>query len=101
MTGHPLSAAREPVVPRRAQGLHRTLERRTIVTALGASDLVPRIRRDRGPSLRDDAVLAALARGRFHSVRVETRPHELRFVAGLLTMARLGLFLLTSAPRRV
>src|SRR5690606_24723246 len=56
---------------------------------------------DRGPNLPDQAVLVDLAHRRFYFFFVEIWPHEFYFVAGLLIMAGLGLFLFTAALGRV
>ncbi len=68
---------------------------------LGLYYLTPFIRWDRGPSLPDQAVLLDLANRRFYFFMIEIWPHEFYFVAGLLIMAGLGLFLFTSAFGRV
>jgi len=63
--------------------------------------VTPWIRWDRGPNLPDQAVLVDLAGRRFFMFWIEIWPHEFYFVAGLLIMAGLGLFLFTSALGRV
>jgi polyferredoxin len=68
---------------------------------LGIYYLTPWIRWDRGPSLPDQAVLVDMAGRRFFFFWIEIWPHEFYFVAGLLIMAGLGLFLFTSALGRV
>lgn len=68
---------------------------------LGIYYLLPWIRWDRGPNLPDQAVLVDLANRRFFMFWIEIWPHEFYFVAGLLIMAGLGLFLFTSALGRV
>jgi cytochrome c oxidase accessory protein FixG len=68
---------------------------------LGIYYLIPWIRWDRGPALPDQAVLVDLANRRFFFFWIEIWPHEFYFIAGLLIMAGLGLFLFTSALGRV
>lgn len=68
---------------------------------LGIYYLTPWLRWDRGPNLPDQAVLVDLAGRRFYFLWIEIWPHEFYFVAGLLIMAGLGLFLFTSALGRV
>jgi len=63
--------------------------------------VTPWLRWDRGPNLPDQAVLVDLAHRRFYFLWIEIWPHEFYFVAGLLIMAGLGLFLFTSALGRV
>jgi cytochrome c oxidase accessory protein FixG len=96
-----LYAAREPVFPRRVSGRFRTLKWWIMAVTLGIYYLTPWIRWDRGPSLPDQAVLVDLANRRFFFFWIEIWPHEFYFIAGLLIMAGLGLFLFTSALGRV
>ena len=96
-----LYEAQEPVFPRRVQGKFRTLKWWIMAVTLGIYYLTPWIRWDRGPNLPDQAVLVDLADRRFFFFWIEIWPHEFYFVAGLLIMAGLGLFLFTSALGRV
>ncbi|HEX9859449.1 MAG TPA: cytochrome c oxidase accessory protein CcoG, partial [Paracoccaceae bacterium] len=96
-----LYAAREPVFPRRVKGTFRTLKWWLMAVTLGIYYLTPWLRWDRGPSLPDQAVLIDMANRRFYFFMVEIWSHEFYFVAGLLIMAGLGLFLFTSAAGRV
>ncbi len=97
----PLYAAREPVFPRRVSGFYRSLKWWIMGLTLGVYYLTPWIRWDRGPELPDQAVLVDLANRRFFFFWIEIWPHEFYFIAGLLIMAGLGLFLFTSAAGRV
>jgi cytochrome c oxidase accessory protein FixG len=97
----PLYAAREPVFPRRVSGPFRALKWWIMAVTLGIYYITPWIRWDRGPDLPDQAVLVDLANRRFFFFMIEIWPHEFYFVAGLLIMAGLGLFLFTSALGRV
>jgi cytochrome c oxidase accessory protein FixG len=96
-----LYAAREPIFPRRVKGNFRTLKWWIMGITLGIYYLTPWIRWDRGPNLPDQAVLIDLAGRRFFFFMIEIWPYEFYFVAGLLIMAGLGLFLFTSALGRV
>jgi cytochrome c oxidase accessory protein FixG len=96
-----LYAPREPVFPRRVSGTFRRLKWWIMAVTLGIYYLIPWLRWDRGPSLPDQAVLVDLANRRFFFLWIEIWPHEFYFVAGLLIMAGLGLFLFTSALGRV
>jgi cytochrome c oxidase accessory protein FixG len=96
-----LYAAREPVFPRRVSGPFRNLKWIILAITLGIYYVTPWIRWDRGPELPDQAVLLDLANRRFYFFWIEIWPHEFYFVAGLLIMAGLGLFLFTSALGRV
>ncbi len=97
----PLYASREPIFPRRVKGNFRNLKWFLMALMLGIYYITPWIRWDRGPSLPDQAVLLDLANRRFFFFMIEIWPHEFYFVAGLLIMAGLGLFLFTSALGRV
>jgi cytochrome c oxidase accessory protein FixG len=96
-----LYAAREPVFPRRVKGAFRTLKWWIMAVTLGIYYITPWLRWDRGPNLPDQAVLVDLANRRFFFFMIEIWPQEFYFVAGLLIMAGLGLFLFTSAAGRV
>lgn len=96
-----LYQAREPIFPRRVSGKFRNLKWVILVVTLGIYYLTPWIRWDRGPSLPDQAVLMDLGGRRFFFFWIEIWPHEFYFIAGLLIMAGLGLFLFTSALGRV
>jgi len=96
-----LYAAREPIFPRRVKGAFRRFKWAIMIVTLGIYYLTPWIRWDRGPQLPDQAVLVDLAGRRFFFFWIEIWPHEFYFVAGLLIMAGLGLFLFTSALGRV
>ncbi|BBU57868.1 protein RdxB [Mameliella alba] len=96
-----LYAAREPIFPRRVSGKFRNLKWVIMIITLGIYYITPWLRWDRGPQLPDQAVLIDLANRRFFFFWIEIWPHEFYFVAGLLIMAGLGLFLFTSALGRV
>ncbi|MEI4486161.1 cytochrome c oxidase accessory protein CcoG [Frigidibacter sp. MR17.14] len=96
-----LYAAREPVFPRRVSGSFRRLKWILMAVTLGIYYVTPWLRWDRGPGMPDQAVLVDLANRRFFFFMIEIWPHEFYFVAGLLIMAGLGLFLFTAALGRV
>jgi len=96
-----LYANREPIFPKRVTGRFRTLKWGIMIVTLGIYYFTPWIRWDRGPNLPDQAVLVDLGNRRFFFFWIEIWPHEFYFVAGLLIMAGLGLFLFTSALGRV
>lgn len=97
----PLYAPREPIFPRRVKGFYRNLKWWVMAVTLGIYYLTPWIRWDRRPNLPDQAVLIDMAHRRFYFFWIEIWSHEFYFVAGLLIMAGLGLFLFTSALGRV
>ena len=97
----PLYAAREPIFPRRVSGAFRRLKWWIMAVTLAIYYITPWIRWDRGPSLPDQAVLVDLANRRFYFFFIEIWPQKFYFIAGLLIMAGLGLFLFTAALGRV
>ncbi|MCF2870356.1 cytochrome c oxidase accessory protein CcoG [Octadecabacter sp. G9-8] len=101
MTQSTLYAPQEPVFPRKVSGRFRNLKWWIMAITLGIYYITPWIRWDRGANLPDQAVLVDMANRRFYFFWIEIWPHEFYFVAGLLIMAGLGLFLFTSAMGRV
>ncbi|MFT6062830.1 MAG: cytochrome c oxidase accessory protein FixG [Paracoccaceae bacterium] len=96
-----LYAARIPIFPRRVKGSFRTLKWWLMGFTLGIYYLTPWIRFDRGPHMPDQAVLVDMASRRFFFFWIEIWPQQFYYVAGLLIMAGIGLFLFTSAFGRV
>jgi cytochrome c oxidase accessory protein FixG len=95
-----LYKAREPIFPKAGKGFFRTLKWRILILALAIYYLTPWLRWDRGEFAPDQAVLIDLANRRFYFFFIEIWPQEFYYVAGLLIMAGLGLFLVTSAVGR-
>ncbi|MEM1343813.1 MAG: cytochrome c oxidase accessory protein CcoG [Pseudomonadota bacterium] len=96
-----LYAAREPIFPKAVSGRFRRLKWAILVATLAVYYITPWLRWDRGPYLPDQAVLIDLAARRFYFFMIEIWPHEFYYVAGLLIMAGIGLFLFTSVLGRV
>jgi len=96
-----LFEASEPIFPRRVHGYYRSLKWWLLGITLAIYYITPWLRWDRGPSLPDQAVLIDISGRRFYFFMIEIWPYEFYFVAGLLIMAGLGLFLFTSAVGRV
>ncbi len=95
-----LYAKREPVFNKRIDGPFRRFKWFVMVVTLAIYYLTPWLRWDRGAYAPDQAVLIDLAHRRFYMLGIEIWPHEFYFVAGLLIMAGIGLFLVTSAVGR-
>ena len=95
-----LYEARKKIHPKRARGNFRTLKWWVMIVTLGIYYITPWLRWDRGPHAPDQAVLVDLANARFHFFFIEIWPQEFFFVAGLLVMAGIGLFLITSTVGR-
>ncbi|HTO27557.1 MAG TPA: 4Fe-4S dicluster domain-containing protein, partial [Devosia sp.] len=96
----PLYAARRKIFPKRAKGSFRSFKWLVMAITLSIYYLTPWIRWDRGPYAPDQAVLLDLANRRFYFLFIEIWPHEFYYVAGLLVMAGVGLFLITSTVGR-
>ena len=91
---------RKGVFPKAINGPFRRFKWLVMIVCLGIYWGTPWIRWDRGPYAPDQAVLIDLAHRRFFMFDIEIWPHEFYFVAGLLIMAGIGLFLVTSAVGR-
>ncbi|MDF2371153.1 MAG: cytochrome c oxidase accessory protein CcoG [Rhizobiaceae bacterium] len=96
----PLYEARKKIFPKRARGQYRQFKWLVMLVTLGIYYLTPWIRWDRGPFAPDQAVLVDMANRRFYFFFIEIWPQEFYYVAGLLVMAGLGLFLVTSVVGR-
>jgi cytochrome c oxidase accessory protein FixG len=95
-----LYAKRKSVFPKQVDGPFRRFKWLVMVVTLAIYWGTPWIRWDRGPYAPDQAVLVDLANRRFFMFGIEIWPHEFYYVAGLLIMAGVGLFLVTSAVGR-
>jgi len=93
-------AARRKVFPKKIDGTFRRLKWAVMAVALVIYYVTPWLRWNRGPYAPDQAVLIDLAHRRFYMFSIEIWPHEFYYVAGLLIMAAIGLFLVTSAVGR-
>jgi cytochrome c oxidase accessory protein FixG len=91
---------RKAVHNKRVDGPFRRFKWLMMAVTLGIYYGTPWIRWDRGPYAPDQAVLVDLAHRRFYMFGIEIWPQEFYFVAGLLIMAGIGLFLMTSAVGR-
>ena len=95
-----LYAARQKIHPKRASGWYRSLKWWIMLVTLGIYYITPWLRWDRGPHAPDQAVLLDMANRRFYFFFIEIWPHEFFYVAGMLVMAGIGLFLVTSVMGR-
>jgi cytochrome c oxidase accessory protein FixG len=95
-----LYAARVKVFPQSVSGTFRRLKWWITAVTLAIYWVTPWLRWDRGPNAPDQAVLVDLANRRFYFFFIEIWPQEFYYVAGLLIMAGLGLFLVTSVVGR-
>ena len=72
-----------------------------MAVTLGIYYALPWLRWHRGPDLPDQAVLLDMANNRFFFFFLEIWPQEFYFITGLLVLAALALFLVTSVAGRV
>lgn len=91
---------RKGVYPKAVDGFYRRLKWAIMAVTLAIYWGTPWLRWDRGPYAPDQAVLVDLAHRRFYMFAIEIWPHEFYYVAGLLIMAGIGLFLVTSVVGR-
>ncbi|MEO1328650.1 MAG: 4Fe-4S dicluster domain-containing protein [Pseudomonadota bacterium] len=96
-----LYEGRKAIFPKRVTGFYRRLKWAIMLVTLAIYYVTPWIRFPRGGDMPDQAVLIDLANRRFFFFWIEIWPQEFYYVAGLLIMAGLGLFLFTSALGRV
>ncbi|PHR15240.1 MAG: cytochrome c oxidase accessory protein CcoG [Sphingopyxis sp.] len=95
-----LYESRKNVYPKAVDGKFRRLKWVIMAITLAIYYVTPWIRWDRGPYAPNQAVLVDLAHRRFYMFGIEIWPHEFYYVAGMLVMAGIGLFLVTSAVGR-
>lgn len=95
-----LFAARVKIFPKRVTGNFRNLKWLIMSATLAIYYITPWLRWDRGPHAPDQAILLDLANRRFYFFSIEIWPQEFYYVAGLLILAGVGLFLVTSTVGR-
>lgn len=95
-----LYAARKQIFPKSVDGAFRRWKWIIMAVTLGIYYLTPWLRWDRGVHAPDQAVLIDMANRRFYFFFIEIWPQEFYYVAGLLVMAGVGLFLVTSVVGR-
>ncbi len=96
-----LYQARVKIQPRLVHGTYRRLKWWIMAATLLVYYVTPWLRWDRGPGVPDQAVLIDFPGRRFYFFFIEIWPQEFFFVAGLLIMAGIGLFLTTSVAGRL
>ncbi len=92
---------REKIFPKRVSGTFRSLKWGIMAVTLAIYYLAPWIRWDRGPNAPDQAILIDFPARRFYFFFIEIWPQEVYYLTGLLILAALGLFLVTSLAGRV
>lgn len=97
----PLYEKRRKIFPRKVSGQFRRIKWVILAVTLGVYYLLPWVRWDRGPNSPDQAVLVDFPTQRFYFFFIEIWPQEIYFVTGLLILAALILFMVTSIAGRV
>ncbi len=95
-----LFSKREKIFPKRASGTFRQFKWAVMVFTLAIYYFTPWIRWDRGEFTPNQAILVDLDQGRFYFFFITIWPQELYYITGLLVMAGVGLFLVTSTVGR-
>ena len=98
--GLSLYATRKKIFSKRVEGHFRRLKWLIMLVTLTIYYVTPWLRWDRGAYAPNQAVLVDMAHRRFYFFFIEIWPQEFFFVAGLLVMAGVGLFLVTSVVGR-
>lgn len=96
-----LFAKQERIYPRRVWGRYRKLKWLVMVALLGIYYGVPWLRWDRGSGSPGQAVLIDLQHTRAYFFGIEIWPQEVYFITGILILAAVSLFFVTSMFGRV
>jgi cytochrome c oxidase accessory protein FixG len=99
--GQPLYANRVRVYPKSVHGPVRRFKWAVLIFCLGLYYLLPWLRWHRGVTEPDQAVLLDLFHERFYFFNLKFWPQDIYYLTGLLIMAAVGLFLVTSLAGRV
>ncbi|MCE9650099.1 MAG: cytochrome c oxidase accessory protein CcoG [Parvibaculum sp.] len=96
----PLYESRVKVYPKLVHGIYRRAKWLIMLVTLSIYYGTPWIRWERGAGLPDQAVLLDFPNRRFYFFFIEIWPQEFYYITGLLILAALGLFLVTSVAGR-
>ncbi|HPF78048.1 MAG TPA: cytochrome c oxidase accessory protein CcoG [Alphaproteobacteria bacterium] len=96
-----LFAKQEKIYPKRVWGRYRILKWVAMIVTLGIYYLAPFIRWDRGPNAPDQAILIDLPSRRAYWFNIEIWPQEVYILTGILILAAIVLFFVTSLFGRV
>ena len=97
----PLYQKRKRIYPRIPRGRYRTVKWVAMGVMLAIYYLLPWVRWERSPGAPDQAVLVDIPARKFYFFAIEIWPQEIYYWAGLLILAALGLFLVSSLLGRV
>lgn len=91
----------EKIYPRRVWGRYRIFKWVSMITLLGIYYLAPWLRWDRGPHAPNQAILIDMPARRAYFFGIEIWPQEVYLLVGILIVAAIGLFFVTSLLGRV
>lgn len=94
-------AKRRKIYPRRVWGRYRKWKWTAMIALLGIYYGVPWLRWDRGPHAPDQAVLIDMPNRKAYFFGIEIWPQEVYYLTGILILAAVGLFFVTSMFGRV
>jgi cytochrome c oxidase accessory protein FixG len=97
----PLFSARVKVHPKAVRGSFRRAKWLALAALLAIYYLAPWIRWERGPNAAAQAILIDFPGRRFYFFFIEIWPQEIYYLTGLLVLAALGLFFVTSLFGRI
>lgn len=92
---------KKKIYPRRVWGKYRKLKWIAMAVLLGIYYLTPWLRWNRGPGVPDQAILIDMPARRAYFFFIEIWPQEVYFITGILILAAVGLFFVTSLFGRV
>jgi cytochrome c oxidase accessory protein FixG len=94
-------AKRKKIYPRRTWGRYRKMKWVAMASLLAVYYLTPWLRWDRGAGIPDQAILIDMPARRAYFFFIEIWPQEVYFLTGILILAAVGLFFVTSLLGRV
>jgi len=92
---------RERAYPKRVWGKYRKLKWVAMIVTLGIYYLAPFLRWDRGEHAPDQAILIDMSAQRGYFFFIEIWPQEVYYLTGILVLAAVALFFVTSLAGRV
>lgn len=99
--GQHLYANRVRVYPKSVHGIVRQIKWGVLIACLAVYYILPWLRWDRGPGRPTQALLLDIADRRFYLFNLVLWPEDIYYLTGLLILAAVGLFLVTSLFGRV
>lgn len=97
----PLYRKRERIYPKIPRGRYRSIKWAAMAILLAVYYLLPWVRWDRGLNAPEQAVLVDIPQRKFYFFFIEIWPQEIYYWTGLLIVAALGLFFISSLFGRV